>query len=128
MDAVPLAVTVLASIVSGVAIGAVFGFSLASHRDVLAGVRPTHSNRFVRWLARPTRDLNLRDGILYLLVLIVWLVVFFALCAIPVAVAAQFAEPDSLLVKAAVFVFIGVAHFSRQVGANLWKRCIEPAA
>jgi hypothetical protein len=124
MSAVPLTVVVLASSLSGAALGTIFGFVLASHRDVLAWIRPTRSNTFVRWLARPTSEASLRDGLLYLLLLLVWLVVFFALCAVPIAAAAQFADPGSTFVKVAGFLFLGVAFISRRLGARLWKRCV----
>ena len=123
MAALPWVVVALASVLSGLAVGAVFGFGLASHHQVMAGFRPTNTNRFVRWLARPTREFGKVDLALFLLLMAVWLVVFFALCAIPIVAAAHFAEPDTLLVNFAVFGFVAVAYFSRRIGAMLWQRC-----
>jgi hypothetical protein len=123
MTALPWAVVALASVISGVAVGTVFGFGLASHKQVAAGFRPRHANRFVRWLARPTREFGPADLALFLLLMAGWLIMFFVLCAIPVVAAAHFAEPDTPMVKFAVFAFAGVAYFSRRIGATLWQRC-----
>jgi hypothetical protein len=123
MAAVPWVVVALASVLSGITVGTVFGFGLASHRQIMAGSRPTNANRFIRWLARPTREFGGADLALFLLLMAGWLVLFFTLCAIPVAAAGHFADSDTPLVKFAVFAFVAVAYFSRQIGARLWERC-----
>ena len=69
MAAIPWIFVALASVLSGVAIGTVFGFGLASHSQVMAGFRPANANRFVRWLTRPTREFGRVDLVLFLVLM-----------------------------------------------------------
>ena len=127
MYALSLAAVATTGLVVGCLIGTIFGFSLASHYDVLAGRRPTASNRFLRWLCRPTREYGLIEGILFVLLMLAWLVVFFALCAIPVAVAAKIDGDDSSLIGVAIVSFVAASYFARGLGRKLWQRVLYAA-
>ena len=127
MYALSMAAVVITGLAVGCLIGIIFGFSLASHYDVLAGRRPTTSNRFLRWLCRPTREFGLIEGILFVMLMLAWLAAFFALCAIPVVVAAKIDGEDSSLIGIAIVSFVGSSYFARGLGRKLWQRVLYAA-
>ena len=126
MQGLASVLVVTVGIFSGVILGVVLGFVTAEHKGVMAGLRLTHCTTFYRWLALPIRAFGLRHRVMYSLLVLGCLVVFFALCALPVIIAAQFAAPNML--KAATILFVGVAYVSRALGSSLWKRSIGRAA
>lgn len=81
-------------LLAGGVLGVVLGFSVASHKDVLRGVRPTTKNRLILFLARPTAEMNFGEGIIFLLLMLLWLAVFFGLILLP-AIASERLSGDS---------------------------------
>ena len=78
MDILHVILTALSGIVAGGIVGIVFGFSMASHADVMRGVRPATSNRLILFVARPTSEFRSWESVVFLLLMLVWLAVFFA--------------------------------------------------
>lgn len=115
------AAVVLIGLLSGGILGLVLGFSAASHRDVLSGFRPNTNNRFILFLARPTSEFTGLESALFLLLMLLWLAVFFGLCALP-AIAAAKLEGDGppLLLVAYGFAF-GAWWLGQRVGAQAWS-------
>jgi hypothetical protein len=125
MYALSIAIVAAIGSASGLLIGIVFGFGVASHYDVLAGARPRTENRFLRWICRPTRELSVLEGILFVLLMLGWLVVFFALCALPILVAAKLGDEDPLLFALAMGTFVSASFFARTLGRKLWLRVLH---
>jgi hypothetical protein len=118
-----IAVTI-AGLVSGGIVGTVFGFGLASHKDVLAGIRPTRANRFIRWLARPSREFTSSETLIALILILVWIGVFLFLCAVPIVVATMVSGEGSSLGVYGFGVFVVTGLLAKYVGAELWQRVI----
>ena len=118
-----IAVTATAAL-CGVLLGTVFGFSVASHHDVMAGFRPAKANRFVRWLARPTREFSGLDALLFLLVMVVWLIAFVLLCGAPFVLAAKLSGDNSQLMGVALAALAIASYCGRLIGRNLWARVL----
>jgi hypothetical protein len=110
----------IASLAAGGIVGFVFGFSLASHADVLRGVRPATTNRLVLFLARPTSELRLLESLLLLVLIGAWLVVFFALCAVPAVVAGRFLDDAELLTPVGYILFMSAGWLGRRFGKHVW--------
>jgi hypothetical protein len=121
MSAVPLALVSASSIGAGAAVGFVLGFSVASHADVLRGVRPQTQNRLVLFLARPTSEFNFLEGVVFLGLMATWLGVFFALCALPALVAGRFGVEAEMLIPVGYGVFLVSGWLGRRFGAHVWK-------
>lgn len=98
----------LAGVVAGAIIGVVFGFSLASHSDVLRGVRPNTTSRLILFLARPTRELNLFEIVVFVLVMLLWVVVLFGLILFP-AIAAQRLAGDGMPLAPVAYASFAIA-------------------
>ena len=122
MYAVSTAVVILSGIVAGGIVGTVMGFSIASHKDVMSKFTPTTQNRLIRWLARPTRDLNFGEGVLFVLLILTWLVVFFVLCGVPFVVAGKLQEGDSTLQAVAMATLLIAWYVGDRLGRRLWSR------
>jgi hypothetical protein len=127
MYALSLAAVVFTGLAVGSVIGTIFGFSLASHHDVLAGRRPNTSNRFLKWICRPTREFGLGESLLFLLLMLLWVVVFFAFFAIPVVVAVKIDGEDSSLMGVAIATCVAASFFARHIGSKLWQRLLHAA-
>ena len=120
MSAMATCLVVLCGLVSGALVGTVFGFSLASHADVLRGIRPNTTNRLILFLARPTRELSLVGGAVFVGVMCVWLIVLFGLCALP-AIASQHLSGDGPpLILFAYGAFALASWLGRRFGAHAW--------
>lgn len=106
---------------AGGCLGVVLGFSVASHKDVLQGVRPTTTNRLILFLARPTREMKFLEAIVFLLLMLVWLAVFFGLVAAPAIASTRLSgdSPPLILLAygcAAVAWWVG-----QKFGAHAWS-------
>jgi hypothetical protein len=110
----------LSSLAAGGIVGFVFGFSLASHADVLRGVRPATTNRLVLFLARPTSEFRLHESLLFLILMGTWLAVFFALCAVPAIVAGRFLPDTELLMPVGYLLFVAAGWLGRRFGKHVW--------
>jgi hypothetical protein len=127
MSAFSVAAVVVSGFAVGGVIGTIFGFSLASHYDVMAGKRPTTSNRFLRWICRPTREFGVVEGLFFVLLILAWMVMFFALFAVPVLVAIKLDGEDSPLMGVAVASVVAASYFARHLGRKLWQRVLYAA-
>jgi hypothetical protein len=114
----------IAGLLSGGIVGIVFGFGLASHKDVLAGIRPTKANRFIQWLARPSKELTSSETLIAFVLVLVWVGSFFFLCAVPIIVAAKIAGEASWLRVYGFGVFLITGLLAKYLGARLWQRVI----
>lgn len=124
MSIIAVTLVAIAGVLSGLAVGTVFGFSLASHKDVMSGFRPSKANRFIQWLARPSREFTSSESLLFLLFMLVWLAVFFVLCAVPVLVAVKLDGEGSPLIAFSLVVFVVAAYLGRQIGRRLWLQVL----
>jgi hypothetical protein len=116
-----LVVVLLVSLAAGAVLGVVLGFSLASHNDVLRGVRPNTNNRLIVFLARPTSEMRGSQAVIFLLLMLVWLVVFFGLLAVP-ALAAQHLAGEGPPLHLPAYGVAAVAWWlGSRFGANAWK-------
>lgn len=110
----------VASLAAGGIVGFVFGFSLASHADVLRGVRPATTNRLVLFLARPTSEFRLLESLLFLILMGTWLAIFFALCAVPAIIADRFLDDTELLMPVAYVLFVAAGWLGNRFGKHVW--------
>lgn len=120
MNILGASLVALSSLAAGGIVGFVFGFSLASHADVLRGVRPATTNRLVLFLARPTSEFRLLESLLFLILMGTWLAVFFALCAVPAVVAGRFLGDAELLMPVGYVLFVVAGWFGRRFGKHVW--------
>jgi hypothetical protein len=108
------------SAVAGGLLGFLVGFCFASHADVLRGVRPSTSNFLVRFLARPTSEFTFLEGVMLLVLMIVWLAVCVLLCAVPVIATLRFTADLESSPLFAYAVFVASGWFGRRFGAHAW--------
>ena len=113
---------VLAGGVAGATIGTIFGFALAGHRDVLAGLMHKPSNPFIAFVARRSSEFSSLESLAYLAILLIWCAVFFALCALPVLVAQWLVLPEGWWLPVAYLVATVVCLLSYPIGKRLWLR------
>jgi hypothetical protein len=120
MRVLPAFLVALCGVSAGVLVGVVFGFSMASHTDVLRGVRPITTNRLILFLARPTREFGPFGGILFVALMLAWLAISFGLCALP-AIAAQRLTGDGPPLVLVAYGFFAVATWlGWRFGAHAW--------
>lgn len=120
MNILGTTLVLVSSLAAGGIIGFVFGFSLASHTDVLRGVRPATTNRLVLFLARPTSEFRLLEALLFLILMGTWLAVFFALCAVPAIVAGRFLDETEFLMPIGYVLFIAAGWLGQRFGKHVW--------
>ena len=118
-----IAVTATA-VLCGALVGAIFGFSIASHDDVMAGFRRSKANRFVRWLSRPTREFTGLDALLAVFVMVLWLLAFVLLCGAPFVLAAKLGGERPQLMGIALAALAIASWFGRVIGRNVWARVL----
>lgn len=108
-------------LLAGAVLGIVMGFAMASHTDVLMGVRPKTNNRFIKFIARPTAELTFLEGAAFLVIMALWLLVFFGLVLAPAFVSARLLGDES-------FLLLGIAcqgaswWLGQKFGAHLWRK------
>jgi ABC-type phosphate/phosphonate transport system permease subunit len=115
-----LAIAIVGLLCGGI-LGVVLGFSVASHRDVLRGVRPNTKNRLILFLARPTAEMNAWEGVVFFLLMVLWLGVFFTLLALPGIAAGRLSgdgPPLELLAIGSTAVAWWLGH---KFGAHAWR-------
>jgi len=121
MSILNVVLAVMVGIFSGAVVGTVFGFSAASHVDVLRGVRPNTTNRLILFLARPTSELGVLEAVIFIVLMCAWLAAFFGLCALP-AIAAHYFSLDAATMGSLVYgLFIIAALAGKRFGAHAWK-------
>ncbi len=113
-------VVAVIGLIAGAVLGTVLGFSLASHKDVLRGVRPTTTNKLIVFLARPTAEMNLKEGALFLLLMLIWLAVFFALVLLPGVAAERLSGDGPPLVLLAYGCTVVAWWLGQKFGAHAW--------
>lgn len=113
-------IEVIVSLMAGGIVGFVTGFSLAAHPDIQRGVRPHTTNRLLSFMCRETKELNLAEGLVLLLLLLGWLVLFFALCALPAVVAVRLGDGSDRLFMAGYPSFAIAWWLLRNLGARAW--------
>jgi hypothetical protein len=114
-----LLVTAVGLFAGGV-LGVVVGFSFASHKDVLRGVRPTTKNKLIVFLARPTTDLSLTEGVIFLLLIVAWLAVFIALLLLPGVAAERLSGDGPPLILPAYGAAVAAWWLGQKFGAHAW--------
>jgi len=112
-------VVLVIGLAAGAILGIISGFSMASHRDVLLGMKPRTTNRLVLFLARPANDLNFSHGLLFLLLLVAWIATFFALVAAPAIAASRLGDGSPLILFAYAAGAVGWWR-GRRFGASIW--------
>ena len=105
---------------AGGVLGTVLGFSVASHKDVLRGVRPTTKNRLIVFLARLTAEMNPKEGAVFILLMLVWLAVFFALVLLPGVAADRLSGDGPPLILLAYACTAGAWWLGQKFGAHAW--------
>ena len=120
MSILSVSAVMCASVAAGGVLGFVLGFSVASHADVLRGVRPTTRNPLVRFLARPTSEFTLCQGILFLILMVAWLAAFFILFAIPAVASSKFTADLEWLPLVGYSLLLGSGWLGRRFGAHVW--------
>lgn len=114
----------LVAVITGGAIGIIFGFSLASQQDVLSGYRPNTTNRFLLFVCRPTSEFSAFESILFFFLIIGWLGLFVLLCAAPAIVAVRLDGEGTPAMTLSLLVFFVASYLARNIGKNLWLRLI----
>ena len=113
-------VAIVGAVCGGI-VGIVFGFSATSHRDVLRGVRPVTDSKIIRFLARPTAEMNPAEGVLFVFIMLAWLAVFFGLMLLPAVASGRLTEGAVPLAPVA-YGFTAVAWWlGFKFGARAWR-------
>jgi hypothetical protein len=110
--------------VSGTVMGVVYGFCMASHRDVLAGFKPKTNNKLLLLVCRPTRELGSGATLVLFGLVCLWLVVFVLLVAAPIVTVSKLAGDNSSLTAGSMAVFFLAAFLARTAGQRLWSRLL----
>lgn len=118
------ALVVLSAVLVGSIIGYIFGFAVASHADVLEGVRPRTNNKFLLFIARPTADFKWWEGIMFAIAMLAWIPIFFGLCAVPALIGNGLAIDDPMIFKVTYVIFGCVLFFARRFGAKVWRNLV----
>lgn len=121
MDALSAVLQIISALFAGGIIGGIFGFSVASHNDVLRGVRPHTESRLIHFLARPTSEFSLFEGALLFVIILVWLVIFCALCALPAIVYSRTSNNGLITVEIVYTIFVLAGLLGRKFGGHVWK-------
>lgn len=121
MDAISAILQIFSAVIAGGVIGVIFGFSIASHNDVLRGVRPLTQNRFILFLARPTSEFSFFEGVLFFALILAWLVAFFAICAVPAFVSSKMSNGGLIAAEIVYAIFVLAGWLGRKFGAHIWK-------
>lgn len=111
----------LIGLLAGGALGVVFGFSAASHKDVLRGVRPTTTNRLIVFLARPTAEMSFKEGIIFFFLIALWLVVFFGLVLVPGLASERLSGDGPPLILLAYGCSAVAWWLGQKFGAHAWS-------
>ena len=114
---------VIAGGIAGAITGTIFGFALASHRDVLVGLMRKPSNRFIAFVARPSSEFSSFESLAYLALLLIWCIVLLALCALPILVAQLLVLPAGWWLPGAYVTAFLAYSLSFPIGKRLWLRC-----
>lgn len=114
----------LVSLICGGILGITLGFSAASHRDVMSGFKPKTNNHFILFLVRPTSEMRGLEAIAFLILMLVWVVAFFALAALPAVVSQKLTGDGPPLIVPA-YIFAAVAWWvGGRLGARAWSNML----
>jgi hypothetical protein len=97
---------------------------MASHNDVIAGVRPRTESKFLRFLARPTATLSSAEKIMFAPLMIFWVPMFFGLFAIPAIIGNALSVDDNVTVKVTYAVLSGALLIARKFGKRAWNALV----
>lgn len=111
----------LIGLLAGGCLGVVLGFSVASHKDVLRGVRPTTKNQLILFLARPTREMKGAEAIGFLLLMLVWVALFFALVLAPGIASTRLSGDGPPLLPLAYGCTAVAWWVGQKFGAHAWR-------
>ena len=111
----------IVSLLAGGVAGFVMGFSLTAHPDILRGVRPATTSRFLLFICRETKELNFVEGIAMLVLVLGWLVIFFALCGVPAVLAGHLGGASATLPTLGYVSFVAAWWVFRKYGAHAWR-------
>ncbi|MCA0175792.1 MAG: hypothetical protein LCH73_05820 [Proteobacteria bacterium] len=111
----------IVGLLAGGVLGVVLGFSVASHKDVLRGVRPTTKNRLIVFLARPTAEMSFKEGIVFFFLIVVWLAVFFALVLLPGIASERLSGDGPPLILLAYGCTAVAWWLGQKFGAHAWS-------
>lgn len=103
-------------------LGVILGFSLSSHKDVLAGRRPNTTNRFILFLARPTQNIRGIDKVIFAVGIVLWFPLFIALVATPIVLASKYAPELEQLV---FIMLVPCALVGKIYGSYKWRRLLK---
>ncbi len=100
-------------------LGYVFGFAVASHNDILKGKRPITSNKLINFLARPTKEIQGIEKIIFIAGMLIWTIIFFLFVAVPVILAQKIAPNISEYV---IYFLVPLMFIGRYIGIKSWKK------
>lgn len=124
MFAISVGISIIVGVSAGSALGIIWGFCMAGHRDVLSGFSPRTNNRFLLFVCRLTNNLNFMDAIGFLVLICTWLVLFILLVAAPIVVASKLDGENSVLVVCSMAAFFVTSYLARGIGERLWVRLL----
>ena len=113
-----IVVVLLATLIIYIGLGYIFGFAVASHNDVLSGVRPESNNKFITFICRPTTEIKGVEKLIFSVGMIIWTLCFFALIALPVVLASKNSPEYSDYI---IYAIIPLMFAGKLFGALSWK-------
>ena len=119
-----IVISSIVAVITGGCLGIIFGFSLASHKDVLAGFRPNTKNRFLLFICRPASELSSIETVLFFFLIFGWFALFAFFCAAPAIVAVRLDGEGTPAMTISLTVLCVVSYVTRNIGKNLWLRLI----
>lgn len=109
----------IAAITCGIILGICGGFLIAANDHAESGHLFSKRRKWLELIAFKAERITYIQGLIFLVVAIVWLVVFFALISIPAMLAGRLQSGDGLL-WAAYIILIGGIFVGRLFGRRIW--------
>lgn len=113
---------VIVSVILYMLLGVILGFSLSSHKGVLAGRRPNTKNRFILFLARPTQNIRGIEKAIFAVGIVVWFPLFIALVATPIVLASKYAPELEQLI---FIMLVPCALVGKMYGSYKWRKLLQ---
>ncbi len=117
-----VAVTAMAC---GLPLGLTLGFAFVAHQRVRAGWRPRTANRFVHLFFGSDSPRNSREAVLFCSGTLALVVLFFAVCALPFAVAMALMADARLMGPPIAAAFAVAGLVGQSFGSRLWLRYLR---
>ena len=109
----------IAAIICGIVLGVCGGFLMAANDHAESGHLFSKRRKWLELITFKAEQITFIQGLIFIVVTVIWLVVFFALVAIPAMLVGQYQSGDALL-WVAYIVLTGGIFVGRLLGRRIW--------